>query len=147
MKIFNSVIFLFLSFISFSQDKNNTYILLDDNEELIIHDEYYYYIFANKKDLEEYYYYKENKFPLKDTITGELDLSQMGKPKPYLEISKYQHKAYCINKKEYEKLNVLTRAEFTEKFNEIYNKNNFYFVEKIKDNLYEISPIYIHSQE
>ena len=104
------IFFLLFNLLAFSQDKNNTYILLDDNEELIIHDDYYYFMFANKKDLEEYYYYKENKFPLKDTITGKLDLSQMGKSNPYLEISKYEHKAYCINKKEYEKLNVLTRA-------------------------------------
>ena len=121
------IVFLLLfNFLAFSQDKNNTYILLDDNEELIIHDEHYYYIFSNKKDLEDYYYYKNNKFPLKDTITGELDLSQMGKPKPYLEFSAKIKDTSYISQEEYKNLNVFTHGEFTKNFTRL-RKNNYDF--------------------
>ncbi len=147
MKILYSIIFLFFSVLGYSQDKK-AYLLLDKNEELIIYDGYDYFIFNNKKDLEEYNYYKNNKFPVKDSITEELDLSKMGKVEPYLQVSKFRSEdIYYINEDEYRKLKVLNREEFISNFAQLRkNEYDLFFIEKINNDCYKITPMYIYVQ-
>lgn len=147
MKKLCCIILLFLnSLFLLSQEK--AYLLKDSNEKLITCEDFFCYIFANEKDLNDFNYSKNNKFPLKDTITGELDLSQMGKPKPYLEVSAKIKETSYMNQEEYKNLNVFTHGEFTKNFTQL-RKNNydFFFIEKINNDCYKITPMYIYSQE
>jgi len=140
-KLFNIILLLF-SISLFSQE-NKAYLLLDEKEELIICEDPFCRIFFNKEKLEQYYYYQKNKFPVKDS-TGVLDMSITEDDiHPYLLVSKYREESYCINEKTYENLPVLNRLEFIQKYKNQKEKYKFYFIERIKEDLYEITPMHI----
>ena len=142
MKTLINIIFLFFSISMLSQE-SKAYLLLDKKDELIICEDFFCRIFLNKEKLEQYYYYQKNKFPVKDS-TGVLDMSITEDDiHPYLLVSKYREESYCINEKTYENLPVLNRLEFIQKYKNQKEKYKFYFIERIKEDLYEITPMHI----